>query len=128
MIYEDLYYATNALKCTFEIYANQQGVRGDELVIIRQEIVKRDGKYSNSWKTDWLAKLAFDYWYCIEMLSVLEEEGELSYKRRVRLYRFVTMNEHIKTVWDELPELSANSFLDRTERDLLKVKKHRRYK
>jgi len=62
------------------------------------------------------------------MATVLEEQGELSYKRRERLYYFVTKNEPVQAVWDQLPELSANMFLDKTERELLKVRKGRRYK
>lgn len=128
IFYEDLVHATNALACTFELLANQKNISADELMEIREEIVKRDGKYNLDWENDWLGKLAFDYYYCIEMLDVLEAEGELSYKRRQRLYNFVVKNESVKSIWDQLPELSQNVFLDKTERDLLKVRKGRRYK
>ena len=126
--FEDLRYGINALRCTFEILANQQGITADELVLIREELVKQHGKYKTDWKNDWLGKLSFDYYFCVEMATVLEEQGELSYKRRERLYYFVTKNEPVQAVWDQLPELSANMFLDKTERDLLKVRKGRRYK
>ena len=116
MIYEEMEHHINALKCTFEILANQKSVTAEELILIRQEIVDSQGKYETDWENDWLAKLAFDYYFCIEMSSVLERDNELSYKRRLRLYRMVVMNEDVKTVWDQLPELSPNVFLSKTER------------
>lgn len=126
--FEDLRHGTNALRCTFEILANQQGVTAQELVVIRQEIVKREGKYETDWKRDWLAKLAFDYYFCVEMQTVLEDEGDLSYKRRQRLYWFVTKNEPVQQIWDQLPELSPNMFLSKDERLLSNAKSFRRYK
>ena len=116
MIYEDLQHHINALRCTFEIFANNKGITAEELTLIRNEIVNEHGKYETDWNNDWLAKLAFDYYFCIEMQTVLEERGELSYNRRLRLYRMVTKNEDVKKLWDELSELTPNAFLDKTER------------
>lgn len=126
--FEDLRHGVNALRCTFEILANQQNITSEELIAIQVELVKINGKYGTDWKGDWLGKLAFDYSFCVEMQTVLEEREELSYKRRARLYRMVTKNPDVQAVWDQLPDLSPNLFLDRSERELLSVRKNRRYK
>ena len=127
--YSNLQHGIHALKCTFEIIAAARyQATPDELIAVQEEIVKSKGKYSTDWKNDKLEKLVMDHGFCIEMAQVLEEDEELSYARRLRLYRFVTMNEEVSATWERVDELSPNLFLDKSERQMLKMKKSRRYK
>ena len=126
--YEVIEHHIHALKCSFELIGRAAGVSPDELVAVRQEMVKRHGKHDIDWKGDPLAKLAADYFYCIEQDSRLKDKHFLSPNIRLRLYRMATMNKDVKDMWDQLEELDPNCFLQESEKVFKKVKKFRRYK
>jgi|TARA_Y100000052_G_scaffold27308_1_gene34592 hypothetical protein len=126
--YEDVAHHIHALKCTFELIGREKNVTADELVAIRQEIVKQNGKYDIDWKNDWLGKLAADYYYCIEQDSRLEEKNFLSANIRMRLYRMATMNKNVKSIWKQLPELDPKCFLQEEEQKTVNVKNKWKYK
>lgn len=126
--YREVRVHTDALCATFELIAFEKDIRADELLEIQKELVKAKGKYGNDYNNDWLAKLAFDYHFCIEMRDCLDQEEWLSFPRRERLYRFATKNKDIREKWEQFPQLSPNVFLDKEERKLERIPNRRRYK
>lgn len=108
----DLEEHINALKNTFGMIGDAQGYSEDLLISIRNKVVEERGKYDVDWKEDPEEKLAFDFYFCVEMMAVLEEEGDLSPKRRLRLFRMATMNENVKKIWDQDPYWDPKAFLD----------------
>jgi hypothetical protein len=108
----DLEEHINALKNTFGMIGDAQGYSEDLLISIRNKVVEERGKYDVDWKEDPEEKLAFDFYFCAEMMAVLEEEGDLSPKRRLRLFRMATMNENVKKIWDQDPYWDPKAFLD----------------
>jgi hypothetical protein len=110
------------LKGTFEYKASELGVTGDELLLLRDKLVSDNGKteLNKIWKKDALGKLALDYYYCFEQLDRLKKKHFLSEAIRTRLYRMVTMNEHIKKIWDTDNSISEDCFLQ--EQELSKIK------
>ena len=119
---------TIVLKTMFEFIASLHDITAEELLELQAELVKRQGKYGNDYDGDWLAKLAFDYHFCVEMVDAMKQELWLSFPRRERLYRFATKNKDIKELWVQYPQLSANVFLDKEERKIEKIPNRRRYK
>ena len=97
--HEDLEEHVLALQNTFALIGDCHGYSEQNLISIRNAAVEMDGKYSTNWQDDPEQKLAFDYYFCLEMASVLEDEGDLSEKRRLRLYRMATMNREVKEIW-----------------------------
>jgi hypothetical protein len=77
--------------------------------------VEERGKYDVDWKDDPEEKLAFDFYFCREMLTVLEDEGDLSPKRRIRLYRMATMNDDVKKIWSMDPYWDPKAFLNQEQ-------------
>ena len=119
---------TLVLKTMFEFIASTNNITAEELLELQAELVKRQGKYGNDYNGDKLAKLSFDYHFCVEMLDCLTQDNWLSFPRRERLYRFATKNKDIKELWVQYPQLSANVFLDSEERKIEKIPNRRRYK
>lgn len=114
MIYNniDLEEHIQALANTFGMIGDKQGYSENQLISIRNKVVEERGKYDVDWKDDPEEKLAFDYYYCIEMMAVLEEENDLSDARRLRLYRMATMNKDVKAIWDLDPYFDPKAFLN----------------
>lgn len=114
MIYNniDLEEHIQALANTFGMIGDKQGYSEDQLISIRNKVVEERGKYDVDWKDDPEEKLAFDYYYCIEMMAVLEEENDLSDARRLRLFRMATMNKDVKAIWDLDPYFDPKAFLN----------------
>ena len=114
MIYNniDLEEHIQALANTFGMIGDKQGYSADDLISIRNSVVEDRGKYDVDWKEDPEEKLAFDYYFCIEMMAVLAEENDLSPKRRLRLFRMATMNKDVKAIWDQDPYFDPKAFLD----------------
>lgn len=114
MIYNinDLEEHINALANTFGLIADAHGYSTDQLISIRNAVVEERGKYDVDWKEDPEEKLAFDYYYCIEMLGVVQRENDLSPKRRLRLFRMATMNDDVKKIWDLDPYWDPKAFLN----------------
>ena len=97
--YEDLEEHVLALQNTFALLGDMHGYSEQNLISIRHAAVETDGKYSTNWQDDPEQKLAFDFYFCLEMMSVLEDEGDLSEKRRLRLFRMATMNREVREIW-----------------------------
>ena len=97
---EDLEEHILALQNTFALIGDCHGYSEQNLISIRHAAVEMDGKYSTNWQDDPEQKLAFDFYFCLEMASVLADEGDLSDKRRLRLFRMATMNKEVKEIWD----------------------------
>jgi hypothetical protein len=114
MIYNniDLEEHIQALANTFGMIGDKHGYSTDDLISIRNSVVEERGKYDVNWKDDPEEKLAFDYYYCIEMMAVLAEENDLSPKRRLRLFRMATMNKDVKAIWDLDPYFDPKAFLN----------------
>ena len=114
MIYtfEDLEEHVLALQNTFAMIGDMHGYSEQDLISIRHAAVDSKGKYSADWKDDPEEKLAFDFYFCLEMASVLAEEGDLSEKRRLRLYRMATMNKDVKEIWKMDPYWDPKAFLN----------------
>ncbi len=117
MIYtlHDLQEHIQALQNTFALIGDAAGYSEQDLISIRHAVVEQKGKYDTDWQNDPEEKLAFDLYYCIEMASVLIEEGDLSPKRRLRLYRMATMNEAVREIWALDPYWDPKAFLDREQ-------------
>ena len=99
-----------ALREAFEIVAENAGYSVADLTSIRNKVVEERGKYGCDWN-DPEEKIAFDYYYCVEQYSRLEEHGDLSDDIRMRLFRFATMNKHVKELWDQAPYFDPKAFL-----------------
>ena len=114
MIYthEDLEEHVLALQNTFALIGDMHGYSEQNLISIRHAAVESKGKYSADWKDDPEEKLAFDFYFCLEMASVLADEGDLSEKRRLRLYRMATMNKDVKEIWKMDPYWDPKAFLN----------------
>ena len=114
MIYtfEDLEEHILALQNTFALIGDMNGYSEQNLISIRNAAVESKGKYSADWKDDPEEKLAFDFYFCLEMASVLADEGDLSEKRRLRLYRMATMNKDVKEIWKMDPYWDPKAFLN----------------
>ena len=114
MIYtfEDLEEHVLALQNTFAMIGDMHGYSEQDLISIRHAAVDSKGKYSADWKDDPEEKLAFDFYFCLEMASVLADEGDLSEKRRLRLYRMATMNKDVKEIWKMDPYWDPKAFLN----------------
>ena len=111
----DLEEHLTALQNTFGLIGESIGFSEPELMSLRNRVVEERGKYDVNWQNDPEEKLAFDFYYCVEMSSVLEEEGDLSPKRRLRLYRMATMNPSVKKIWDLDPYWDPIAFLDQDQ-------------
>lgn len=108
----DLEEHTQALANIFAAIGDAKGYSTDDLVSIRNRVVEERGKYDANWKDDPEEKLAFDYYYCIEMLHYIRTEYELSEKRRERLYRMATWNEDVAAVFALDKYWDPKAFLD----------------
>ena len=117
MIYtlHDLQEHIQALQNTFGMIGDAAGYSEHQLISIRNAVVEERGKYDVDWKDDPEEKLAFDYYFCREMLTVLEDEGDLSPKRRIRLYRMATMNDDVVKIWSMDPYWDPKAFLNQEQ-------------
>lgn len=113
MIYNnnDVLEHIDALREAFEMVAEKAGYSVADLTSIRNKVVEERGKYGCDWD-DPEEKLAFDYYYCIEQYQRLEDEGDLSPKTRLRLWRFATKNPHVKELWDQAPYFDPKAFFN----------------
>ena len=68
--FEDLEEHVLALQNTFAMIGDIHGYSEQNLISIRHAVVEQKGKYSADWKDDPEEKLAFDFYFCIEMASV----------------------------------------------------------
>jgi len=91
------------------------GYSEQNLISIRHAAVESKGKYSADWKADPEEKLAFDFYFCLEMASVLADEGDLSDKRRLRLFRMATMNPDVVEIWKLDPYWDPKAFLNQDQ-------------
>lgn len=112
MIYNnnDVLEHIDALREAFEIVAESAGYSTADLTSIRNRVVEERGKDSCDWDNP-EEKIAFDYYYCIEQHARLTDTGDLSDKIRLRLFRFATMNKHVKELWDQAPYFDPKAFL-----------------
>ena len=110
--HEDLEEHILALQNTFALIGDIHGYSEQNLISIRNAAVESKGKYSADWKDDPEEKLAFDFYFCLEMATVLADEGDLSEKRRLRLYRMATMNREVKEIWAMDPYWDPKAFLN----------------
>jgi len=113
--YEDLQEHVLALQNTFALIGDIHGYSEQNLISIRHAAVESKGKYSADWKDDPEEKLAFDFYFCLEMASVLDDEGDLSDKRRLRLFRMATMNDAVKKIWALDPYWDPKAFLNQDQ-------------
>jgi len=113
--YEDLQEHVLALQNTFALIGDIHGYSEQNLISIRHAAVESKGKYSADWKDDPEEKLAFDFYFCLEMASVLDDEGDLSDKRRLRLYRMATMNRDVVEIWKMDPYWDPKAFLNQDQ-------------
>tara|TARA_R110000796_G_scaffold163631_3_gene280607 strand:+ start:7487 stop:7912 length:426 start_codon:yes stop_codon:yes gene_type:complete len=119
MIYTniDLEEHIQALENTFALVAEAAGFSTSDLIALRNKVVEERGKYDVNWKDDPEEKLAFDFYYCVEMRGALLQDNDLSEARRLRLWRFATKNPHIKAIWDLAPYYDPKAFLSQEQMD-----------
>ena len=112
MIYNnnDILEHIDALREAFEMVAESAGYSTSDLESIRNRVIEERGKYGCDWD-DPEEKIAFDHFYCVEQYTRLEQDGDLSDKIRLRLFRFATKNPHIKELWDQAPYFDPKAFL-----------------